>query len=307
MNPFKMQERDLDLFILEELYSDTGFASWLIEKLGLDGFAFETAEHSVSAKAEAKWGETDVLAFFTRGNERIAVLIEDKISASFTDRQAHRYHERAQEIVRDGKANGYRTLLVAPKSYLTGVPKDDPWHHMLAIDEIIAWFEQKEGFHARWRINALNNCTKRARSNLSAGDGEVRRFSAEFAGFLHEHHPEFQHMQTGDSWGLTIKYDRKPTYVDIVWKLSQSFVDLAFAGRHFGKLAHYPEQVGSIRHSTNKTDMLRIPVSTAVWSEPLSDQLDVVNEVIAACQRLRPIAIEVAALPSIIQEAPQLP
>ena len=54
MKPFRMQERDLDLLILEELHSDTGFPDWIADKLGLAGFKFLHAEHSVTAKAEAK-------------------------------------------------------------------------------------------------------------------------------------------------------------------------------------------------------------------------------------------------------------
>ena len=58
MTPFRMQERDLDLFILEELHSEAGFSEWLTEQLDLEAFAFAGARHSVSAKVNAKWGET---------------------------------------------------------------------------------------------------------------------------------------------------------------------------------------------------------------------------------------------------------
>jgi hypothetical protein len=94
MTKFKMQERDLDLFILEELYSGSGFSDWLLTQIGRTGYLFAEAKHSVSAKAAAKWGETDVLAFFSRDGERIGLLVEDKITARFTDQQAHRYKDR---------------------------------------------------------------------------------------------------------------------------------------------------------------------------------------------------------------------
>lgn len=56
MTSFRMQERDLDLFILEELCSDNGFDGWFGEKIGLKGFRCREAEHSVSTKSNAKWG-----------------------------------------------------------------------------------------------------------------------------------------------------------------------------------------------------------------------------------------------------------
>jgi hypothetical protein len=87
---FRMQERDLDLFLLEELHSDARFVDWFGKQIGLENFQCREATHSVSAKANAKWGETDVLALFSNNSETVAVLIEDKIAAEFTDRQAER-------------------------------------------------------------------------------------------------------------------------------------------------------------------------------------------------------------------------
>ena len=306
-----MQERDLDLIVLEELYSDSGFSDWLAKQLDLEGYAFVDATHSVSAKADAKWGETDMLAFFSKGNERIALLIEDKIDANFTDRQALRYHERAREIVDKGEADRHLTLLIAPQVYLAGVPADDPWNHRLAIDDIVAWFEKREGSHARWRANALGLCLKRLQSNISAGRDDVRRFSTEFAGFLRANYPEFSHRATGDSWGLIVDFGNRPKGVQLVWKLNHSTVDLELYSPHVGKLANLREQAGLVRrlssHGGIKSDSLRARVGTAVWSEPLSSQMEVVDEVIAALQRLRSLAAEIVMLSSVIQERSELP
>lgn len=79
MTSFRMQERDLDLFILEELHSDNGFDCWFGERIGLKGFRCRGAEHSVSAKSNAKWGETDVLALYSDNVDIVAVLIEIRL------------------------------------------------------------------------------------------------------------------------------------------------------------------------------------------------------------------------------------
>lgn len=308
MSPFRMQERDLDLFILEELHSGTGFAEWLASRVGLEGYEFETAEHSVSAKHDAKWGETDVLAFFRRGSERMAVLIEDKIAASFQDRQAERYHERARQIVSKGEASAYRTILIAPGSYLAGVPRDEYWQHRIPIDDIAHWFSQIDNSHARWRHNVLSSCLRRAQKNTCANNETRAQFSRDFSSFLSRNHSDFSHSANrGDNWGLTIDFKDRPKYVTLAWKLNQNLVDITFERHHKGKVDGYPEQIGLLRHSTSKSDLLRMQVGSAVWTEPISEQTDVLDEVVAACQRLRPIAIEVAALPSIVEEAPELP
>jgi hypothetical protein len=94
---FRLTERDLDLIQLEELHSNSGYLEWFCSRVGLSGWKLENARHSVSAEVNGKWGESDLLVILKHGNERKAVLIEDKIAAAFTDRQALRYHERGRE------------------------------------------------------------------------------------------------------------------------------------------------------------------------------------------------------------------
>ncbi len=158
MASFKMQKRDLDLFILEELHSDSGFVGWFGEQVGLGSFLCREAEHSISAKSNAKWGETDVLAIFSKDAESVAVLIEDKIAAEFTERQAQRYHERAGDLVRLGRAQRYLTVLVAPSVYLASVPADDRWDKRLEIEKLRDWFARSNAAHASWRKSALTEC-----------------------------------------------------------------------------------------------------------------------------------------------------
>ncbi len=75
---FHFTERDLDLILLEELHSDSGYSEWFSHKIGLGGWTFESARHSIAAEANGRWRETDVLAMFVKGRERHAVLIETK-------------------------------------------------------------------------------------------------------------------------------------------------------------------------------------------------------------------------------------
>lgn len=124
--PYRMTERDLDLVLLEELSVNTSFLSWFGGRIGLQDCIMVSSEHSVSAKAGAKWGKTDVLAIIRSGAEQVAVLVEDKIAAQFTDRQAERYQERAAEMVKNGEADRSLTMLCAPQTYLDGVPAEDP-------------------------------------------------------------------------------------------------------------------------------------------------------------------------------------
>lgn len=294
MAAFRMQERDLDLFILEELSSDSGFDGWFGEQIGLNGFRCKEAEHSVSAKLNAKWGETDVLALFSNDIENVAVLIEDKIAAEFTELQADRYHERGADLVNRGKAQRYLTVLVAPSIYLAGVPKHDPWNSTVTLEQLRDWFASENAAHANWRRSALTECLMRVAKSRSIGDAEVRRFSESFAAFLHqEANRPFSHKVNGDKWGFIIKSPEIPSNVLLTWKNGRGRVDLTFSGPHVGKARQVAVPLGvSLRladGNTLRSDIFAIEVPMADMSADFEDQLDIVADVMSAARRLVPL------------------
>lgn len=302
MTAFRMQERDLDLFILEELCSDSKFDGWFAEQLGLKDFRCQRAEHSVSTKSNAKWGETDVLALFSNNVENVAVLIEDKIAADFTDRQAMRYHERATDLIRSGKAQRYLTVLVAPSVYLAGVPKDDPWDKILKMEELRDWFARFSTAHANWRASALSECLARVGNSRTVGDADVRRFSEALASFLQEQtNGQFSHKITGDRWGFIINAPDIPTHVQLAWKNGQSRVDLTFSGPQVGKARHIQAASGIGRRLADgvslKSDIFGIEVPMVDMTADFKGQIDVIAEVIAALRQLLLLVPEVLAIP----------
>jgi hypothetical protein len=106
-----VQERDIDLLILEELHATPAFAAWWGERIGLNDAAFDGAWHSVS-NAD---GETDVLLRVRVGAGRVGVLIENKIAASEQLQQDERYHRRGVQGLAEGWFDRYVTCMVAPQ------------------------------------------------------------------------------------------------------------------------------------------------------------------------------------------------
>lgn len=300
--PYRLTERDLDLILLEELSSDTGFLAWFAIHLGLSGCTLVSAEHSVSAKSGAKWGETDVLAFTSSDGVKTAVLIEDKIAAQFTDRQAVRYQERAADLVANGVAHQSLTVLCAPQSYLDGVPEDDPWDRRIAMETVVNWFESMPGFRARWRAKAMRGCLERLSASRSAGSETIRRFSSELREYLISLNESFDHAVTGDNWGFIIRSQRTPAHVEIAWKNNRGRVDLTFSGRNVGKASAVtaPEGVNfNAADGTNlKSDVFDVDVPVADVTIPLHDQMEIVSEVMDAIRKLLPLVPRVLSTSS---------
>lgn len=130
--PFSVQERDIDLLLIEQLHVCRTFAEWLTERLGLSGAVVETARHSV----HRKHGETDVLLIVKLGDEGVAVMIEDKIGAPMQPDQCERYHLRGRNLCEEGAVDRYKTVLCAPAGYIAGVPKDQRWDDRISLEEI---------------------------------------------------------------------------------------------------------------------------------------------------------------------------
>ena len=291
--PYRLTERDLDLILLEELSGDTGFLAWFVEHLGLGSCTVLAAEHSVSAKADAKWGETDVLLNVESGGTRIAILIEDKIAAEFTDRQAERYRERAADLVAKGDADESLTVLCAPQSYLDEVPEDDSWDRRISLEAVQGWFGSVPGFRACWRARALQACLVRLSASRSAGSKKVMGFSRELRNYLISLEEGFDHEPTDDNWGFVIRSDRTPSHVGIAWKYNRGCVDLTFSAYNVGKASDVavPEGVrfSAADRTRQKSDIFRMDVPVADVTMPLHEQMDVVGEVMAAIRKLLPL------------------
>lgn len=130
--PFSVQERDIDLLLIEQLHVCRSFADWLAGRLDVSGAVVETARHSV----HREHGETDVLVIIRLRDEMIALMIEDKIGAPMQPDQCERYHLRGEILCEEGAVSRYKTVLCAPDGYLAGVPKDERWDYRVSLEEI---------------------------------------------------------------------------------------------------------------------------------------------------------------------------
>ena len=192
--PFTVQERDIDLLLLEQLHVCREFAAWLIAKLGLSGGEVITAHHSVSRTH----GETDVLLHVQHGDQRVAVMIEDKIGAPMQPNQCERYHLRGKIMCDEGEADCYQTVLCAPAGYLAGVPKDQPWDHHLPFEDIAHLVESIGSPGWEWRQAILLSAFSRAArareadsgANKGAYDAMLVQLKRAYRSFVEANYPQ---------------------------------------------------------------------------------------------------------------------
>jgi hypothetical protein len=132
----QVSEREIDFALLSALYASKAFRSFMIEHV-----AEWTGDHSFLSARLSHWDdgrETDVLLIVELGDgSKLAIMIEDKISAIFQPDQAHGYRERGQLGIHDGRWHRFVTCLCAPDSYIQSAKVADEWDAYVSFESIV--------------------------------------------------------------------------------------------------------------------------------------------------------------------------
>ena len=133
----EVSERDLDFLFAEEIECNPAFSTWLLRRSGSPGRNWEDIIR-IGRSVTTALGETDLLVVHQEpdGGQR-AIMIENKIAASFTPFQSERYRRRGREGVAAGEWASFRTVLLAPAHYCDSIDLPD-------FDEVIAYEEVLE-------------------------------------------------------------------------------------------------------------------------------------------------------------------
>ncbi|MDC3132627.1 PD-(D/E)XK nuclease family protein [Flavobacteriaceae bacterium] len=110
-----IQERDVDLILLEEFTTDNFFCEWFINELDLPKISEKLGVwRSITGYG---LGETDILFSYKSESKTSYIMIENKLDASFQNKQYERYLQRAEKYVTDKSCDAAFTVLVALKLF----------------------------------------------------------------------------------------------------------------------------------------------------------------------------------------------
>ena len=291
-----VQERDIDLLILEELHATAAFATWWAAQLGLSDAEFDGAWHSVS-NAD---GETDVLLRVRVGEERIGVLIENKIAAGEQFEQDIRYHRRGTQGIKDGWFERFVTCIVAPRAYLSGLADGSRYDGRIHYEAIAAWFAEQPGARAAWRRRVMDEAVKQGRRGYTMIVSDVvTAFHQEYYNYLCRTQPTLRMKPPGQrgessSW-VIVSAEGWPSGLWLNHKMKRKepgTVDLALKG--FSKaeiLARIGElPPGILPITTGGNGALSIRVPPIDYKASLAAQVTAVDAAFAAMLRLVPYA-----------------
>ena len=232
-----VQERDIDLVLMEEFHVDGDFVEWFCDQVGISGARFDGAWHSVTDAD----GETDLLLRVVADGERIGVLIENKISAPAQQRQDERYHLRAARAQNEGKFDRFVICICAPRAYLDGMPKESAYQSGVAYEDVSDWYARSDDARSSWRRSIMEEAVAQGRRGYRMVVNEtVSRFHMEFWEHLQISYPALVMRRptpkgSKSNW-LLFKSVGAPKGVGFHVKIDQRVVELGFTGRKVADL-----------------------------------------------------------------------
>lgn len=291
-----VQERDIDLLILEELHATPLFAAWWAAQLGLKDATFDGAWHSVS-NAD---GETDVLLRVRVGEERIGVLIENKIAAGEQIEQDVRYHRRGANGLKDGWFERYVTCIVAPQAYINGLVVESRYDGRIFYEAIAAWFAGLPGARAAWRRGVMEEAVSQGRRGYMKVVSEVvTAFHQDYYTHLCRTQPNLLMNPPGKRGGqgfwIILKKDGWPKHVRLNHKMKRNAMGTVELGLEGLSVSDIVARVGELPPdivpiATGGYGSLAIRVPPLDYKAPLAPQMAAMEASLAAMLRLMPYA-----------------
>lgn len=286
-----VEERDIDLLLMEEFHVEPPFAVWFAERVGLGPAAvFDGAWHSLSDQD----GETDLLLRVCIGVERVAVLIENKVAAPEQEAQDLRYHLRGMRSQEAGRYDRFVTVMCAPQVYLDGLAADSAYQHRVSYEAVLEWYTGQEGPRAAWRRAILSEAIQQGRRGyvmkVHAGHTDFHRAYWEH---LQAHHPEFTMRRPAakgpkSTW-MYFRTQSLPKNATLIHKNEQACVDLQFERTAATALerqrrADWPQGVRVV--SRGAAAAMSISVQRCDMDRPLREQIAKVESALAAALEL---------------------
>lgn len=294
-------ERDIDVLLMEEFESGSGFLEWFIgatASWSTSGLDLLGVWHSVSNEH----GESDLLVLTHRDNERLALLIENKVDAPPQPDQAVRYQRRGELGVSQGVWQQYATCVIAPSRYLGAGANAAGYQARVSYEDIAEWIRinSPPGRRTEFKRNLILGAIEQQRRGYSpVVDPVVTRFFTEYWEFAASLFPElgFSHRDArgADSTWAEFRPATLTKARRILHKMPEGHIDLEFPG--FGERTdelvtrNAPLLIEGLKFvRTQKSASLRIDVPKMDVREQFTAQREGALAALKAAFRLTTVA-----------------
>lgn len=224
-----IQERDIDLILLEELSTDITFAEWFVRELQLP--TLTSINGSWKSMSQIGLGETDILFSYLSNEKRIVILIENKLDASFQNEQFERYEKRAQLHIDKGECDEAYTILFAPQRYCD---TQNDFDNFITYESVALRLEFTGSKRNIFKSSLLKIAIEKQRRGYRPENSPpVQKFWHDYYHFKEKEYPSLYMKKPGivpfnSDWPML--FDSRLKGVSFLHKLKQGNVDATFYG-----------------------------------------------------------------------------
>jgi hypothetical protein len=222
-----VQERDVDLILLEELSTENSFCNWFIKELNLP--EFYSSNGTWRSITDFGLGETDLLFSYNSNNEKIFVLIENKLDATFQNEQFIRYEKRAKQYIEKRHCDNAYCILVAPNLYCEN---QNDFENYISYETISKLFEKQNTKRGIFRSQLMQIAVEKLRRGYQPVNSEpVQKFWHSYWNFKNDKIPSLTMKKPSivphnSDWPML--YDSDLNGIIFYHKLAQGNSDATF-------------------------------------------------------------------------------
>ena len=226
-----VSEKDIDLLIIEEFAANIAFANIFVTHININKYQIEALEHSVT---DVSNGESDIRIILSSNGKRIALLIEDKISAMAMPQQASRYEERGRKGIIEGLYDSYYVFLAAPQKYYDSNEEAKKYPYYISYESLFSVLKKSKDIRSKYKVHLIESAIERAKTPYQViKDDAVTLFWDKYIDDVIHLFPDLN-INTKKSargsksqWPVFHTFDKR---VKIRHKSDRGYVDLEFSG-----------------------------------------------------------------------------
>lgn len=216
-----VNERDMDLLFAQAVL-DLDFFHFVLKKFNIQEAQLLSVEIS---KMDSKLGESDITLIIQNENQKIGLLIEDKIDAIAMKNQHARYIERGNLGIKNNDYNSFEIMIFCPQKYYEQNIEAKKYEHQLFYEECKTYFDSKND----GRAQIIEQAIHKSKSPYNPDINEIaHQFLLDYKAYQKENYPTLDIRTADNTNGYWIELNTRLKNVYIIHKKDRGFMDLTF-------------------------------------------------------------------------------
>ena len=220
----KVLERDIDLLMINKFINYPELLNYFLSKVNREGYRLISVEHSLM---DSELGESDITLITEKDDNKLGILIENKIDAIAMDLQPERYVKRGDKAVANNIYDEYVIFIIAPKKYIETNAYAKKYPNIISYEELVEKLKDDP-----YAVALFDKAIEEKENGYIAIEDEmVTKFWHRYYEFVKENYPQIKMNEIDGPRGSRAVWPElhtKSSKVKIMHKSDRGYMDLTF-------------------------------------------------------------------------------